>query len=280
MTIRETLQAAYQRLSHIDSARLDAQILLSHVLDVEKAYLIAYDDRVLSADEAAQFESLLQRRAMGEPIAYILGTKGFYDLDFIVTPDVLIPRPETEHLIEAALQWARRKEKMSLFAADIGTGSGAIAVTFAKHTPQAHVHAVDISSAALTIAQENASRNQATIQFHHGNLAQPLIDANLQLDLLMANLPYIRSDEMPMLAVSKHEPHLALEGGDDGLDLVRDLLRQVPQVCHAGALILLEIGAEQGQAVLDFANETLSPKNATIIKDYAGHDRIVRFQLR
>jgi release factor glutamine methyltransferase len=179
ITIRETLRAAYQRLSNVDSARLDAQILLSHILNVEKAYLIAYDDRVLSADEAAQFESLLQRRAMGEPIAYILGTKGFYDLDFIVTPDVLIPRPETEHLIEVALQWARTKEKMSLVAADIGTGSGAIAVTFAKHASQAQINAVDISSAALNIAQENASRHNVKIQFHHGSLAQPLIDADI-----------------------------------------------------------------------------------------------------
>lgn len=277
MTIRETLRSAYQRLSDFASARLDAQLLLAHVLDVEKAYLIAYDDRVLNTGEAAQFESLLRRRESGEPIAYILGTKGFYDLDFIVTPDVLIPRPETEHLIEAALQSATGKT--GLVAVDIGTGSGAIAVTFAKHAPQAQVHAVDVSAAALTIAQENATRHNVMLQFHRGSLAQPLLDAGLHVDLLMANLPYIRSDEMPTLAVSKHEPHLALDGGDDGLDLVRELLRQVPQVCHAGALILLEIGAEQGQAVIDFAQETLSPKNATIIKDYAGHDRIVSIQL-
>ena len=277
MTIREVLQSAYQRLSAFDSARLDAQLLLAYVLDVEKAYLLAYDERILSEDESARFESLLQRRTAGEPIAYILGTKGFYDLDFIVTPDVLIPRPETEHLIEAALNWA--KGKTGLIAADIGTGSGAIAVTFARHAPQAQVHALDVSQAALAIARRNAEKYQVQIQFHHGSLARPLIDAGVRVDLLMANLPYIRSDEMPQLAVSQYEPHLALDGGADGLDLVRELLRQVPQVCTEGALILLEIGTEQGQAVLDFANETLAPQQATIIKDYAGHDRIVRLQL-
>ena len=277
MTIREVLQSAYQRLSAFESARLDAQLLLAHVLEVDKAYLLAYDERLLSNGESARFELLLQRRIAGEPIAYILGTKGFYDLDFIVTPDVLIPRPETEHLIEAALTWA--KGKTGLIAADIGTGSGAIAVTFARHAPQAQVHVVDVSQAALAIAQKNAEKNQVQIQFHRGSLAQPLIDAGIRVDLLMANLPYIRSDEMPQLAVSQHEPYLALDGGVDGLDLVRELLRQVKHVCHDEALILLEIGAEQGQAVLDFAEKTLAPKQATIIKDYAGHDRIVSIQL-
>jgi release factor glutamine methyltransferase len=277
MTIRDVLQVAYQRLSAFESARLDAQLLLAYMLDVEKAYLLAYDERVLSDDEQARFESLLQRRVSGEPIAYILGTRGFYDLDFIVTPDVLIPRPETEHLIEAALNWA--KGKTGLVAADIGTGSGAIAVTFARHAPTAQVHAVDVSPSVLNIARKNAEKHQVQIQFHHSSLAQPLIDAGIRIDLLMANLPYIRSDEIPKLAVSQHEPHLALDGGADGLDLVRDLLRQATQVCRRGGLILLEIGVEQGQAVVDFAHETLAPQNAVIIKDYAGHDRIVSIQL-
>jgi release factor glutamine methyltransferase len=276
-TIRDVLKAAYQRLSSSDSARLDAQLLLEHVLHVEKSYLVAYDDRVLTDEEYTQFETLLKQRESGEPIAYLLGTKGFYDLDFIVTPAVLIPRPETEHLIEAALQWA--KSKSSLVAADIGTGSGAIAVTIAKHLPQAQVHAVDVSSAALEIAHKNAIQHKLNIQFHQGSLAQPLLDAGIKVDMLLANLPYIRSDEMPTLAVSQHEPHLALDGGADGLNLVRDLLRQAPMLCNSGSLILLEIGTEQGQAVLDFTRTTLTIHHAFIIKDYAGHDRIVQIEL-
>lgn len=275
--IRESLQQAYKQLSASGSARLDAQILLCHVLKVNKVYLIAHDDYELTEDEQTHYETLVARRKQGEPIAYIMGSKGFYDLEFIVTPDVLIPRPETEHLIEAALTWA--KQQTVIIAADIGTGSGAIAVTFAKHVPQAIVYAADISTKALGIAKKNAEKNQVSVTFHEGYLAKPLVEEKIKVNLLMANLPYIRSAEMSILDVAKTEPQLALDGGDDGLDLVRELLQQVPEICLPNTLILLEIGTEQGQAVLDFANETLSPKNAIVLKDYAGHDRIVRIEL-
>lgn len=274
--IRDSLQEAYKQLQYISTARLDAQILLCHVLGVERAYLIAHDDRLLTSDEKSQFQALIERRVNGEPIAYIVGKKHFWDLEFVVTSAVLIPRPETEHLIEAALSWAKGKDDFS--AVDIGTGSGAIAVTIAKHT-KAKMFAVDVSQDALSIAEMNTAKNDVMIQFYKGSLAQPLIDHEIKIDLLMANLPYIRSDEMPDLAVSKHEPNLALDGGDDGLDLVRDLLLQVPSVCNPHALILLEIGMEQGQVVIDFANEHLAPKHASIIKDLAGLDRIVKIEL-
>lgn len=274
--IRDSLQEAYKQLQHISTARLDTQILLCHVLGVERTYLIAHDDRLLSSEEESQFQALIERRVNDEPIAYIVGKKHFWDLEFIVTPAVLIPRPETEHLIEAALSWAKEKDNFS--AVDIGTGSGAIAVTIAKHT-KAKMFAVDVSQDALSIAQMNTAKNDVTIQFYKGSLAQPLINHDIKIDLLMANLPYIRSDEMPELDVSKHEPNLALDGGDDGLDLVRELLLQVPDVCNPDALILLEIGMEQGQAVIDFTREHLSPKHASIIKDLAGLDRIVEITL-
>lgn len=277
-TIRNALQSAYQQLTNSSTPRLDAQVLLCHLLDVEKSYLIAYDDRELTAAQETDFQTLLARRESGEPIAYILGRAAFYDLEFVVSPAVLIPRPETEHLIEAALDWGKKRH--SLVAADIGTGSGAIAVTVAKHLPNCTMHAVDVSPAALEIARANADANDANITFHQGNLAQPLLDAGLKVDLLLANLPYIRSDEMPSLEVSKHEPNLALDGGEDGLDLVRQLLRQVPELCNPGALILLEIGMEQGQATADFAQETLNLRSVNVIKDYAGLDRIVRIELQ
>lgn len=276
MTIRIALQQAIQTLSHISTARLDAQILLCHVLGVEKPYLIAHDDRILSDKEQAHYSDLINRRAEGEPIAYIVGQKAFWDLEFIVTPSVLIPRPETEHLIEVALNWANSQDKC--IAADIGTGSGAIAVTVAKHS-QTKMFAIDISQDALAIAKKNADKHAVEIDFLQGSLAQPLIQNGIKVNLLLANLPYIRSDEMPHLAVTKHEPSLALDGGDDGLDLVRDLLLQVPDVCLPNALILLEIGMEQGQAVIDFANEHLSPKSATVIQDLAGLDRIIQIAL-
>jgi release factor glutamine methyltransferase len=275
--IRKSLQQAYSRLATFDTARLDTQILLCHVLNANKAYLIAHDDYELTENEQTQYEALIERRAKGEPIAYIIGSKGFYDLDFLVTPDILIPRPETEHLIEAALDWANKQPV--IIAADIGTGSGVIAITVAKHVAQAKVHAMDISSAALNVARKNAEKNQVSITFHESYLAQALIQEKIKVNLLMANLPYIRSEEMDTLDVAKTEPHLALDGGEDGLDLVRQLLQQVPEICLPNALILLEIGAEQAQAVLDFAHETVSPKNIVILKDYAGHDRVVRIEV-
>ena len=274
--IHDVLKNAYKQLQNIPTNRLDAQILLCHVLGVDKPYLIAHDDRMLNSNEKKQFQALIERRASGEPVAYIVGMKHFWDLELIVTPSVLIPRPETEHLIEAALSWLKVKEQ--IIAVDIGTGSGAIAVTVAKHT-EAKMFAVDISADALSVAQQNARKHEVDIQFYQGSLAQALISHGIKVDLLMANLPYIRSDEMTELAVSKHEPQLALDGGDDGLDLVRDLLLQVPEVCKPGALILLEIGMEQGQAVIDFARKNLTLSDASIIKDLAGLDRIVRLEL-
>lgn len=276
MTIRTALREASLKLKHSPTARLDGQVLLCHVLGVEKPYLIARDQDVLSDDDRLNFETLVMRRAKGEPIAYLIGHQEFWDLDFLVTPSVLIPRPETEHLIEQALAFTNQHENCT--AVDIGTGSGAIAVTVSKHT-SAKVYAVDISSDALAIAKTNAEKHATEITFFQGSLAQPLIDQGIKVHLLMANLPYIRSDEMPNLAVTQHEPSLALDGGDDGLDLVRELLVQVPSVCHPNALILLEIGMEQGQAVVDFATEYLKPKSATVVQDLAGLDRIVTIAL-
>ncbi len=276
-TIRDALKSAYAQLARSSTPRLDAQVLLCEVLKVEKSYLVAFDERELAPAELHAFARMLARREAGEPIAYIRGTAEFYGLEFAVSPDVLIPRPETEHLVEAALQWGHQRD--SRVAADIGTGSGAIAVTVAKHLPGCAMHAVDVSEAALTLAQRNARANGVTMTFHQGHLAQPLIEVGMRVDLLLANLPYIRSDELPTLEVSQHEPLSALDGGADGLDFIRELLGQVPQVCEAGALILLEIGAEQGRAVADFARKTLQPSSVQVMQDYAGLDRVVRIAL-
>lgn len=275
--IRTTLRAAITQLSGSSTPRLDAQVLLCHVLGVDKRHLIAHDDRQLTEPEQATFNALVARRANGEPIAYIVGRKQFYGLDFIVTPDVLIPRPETEHLVEAALDWA--KNKGALIAADIGTGSGAIALSIKQHAPNITMHAVDVSAAALTIAQRNAAQHKLEITWYAGSLAEPLQAGGIKVDLLLANMPYVASETLPQLAVSQHEPLLALDGGPDGLDLVRALLQQIPSVCQSGALILLEIGAEQGAATLQYAREILSLAQGHIIKDLAGLDRVVVLQL-
>ena len=277
-TIRDALrEAVHQFTPGSETASLDAQVLLGAVLERDRAYLLAHGDEELPPAQAAQFADFVKRRAGGEPVAYILGRRAFYDHEFIVTRDVLIPRPETELLLEAALEFA--KTLPQCVAADIGTGSGALAVTFAAHYPQAQVCAIDISPKALAVARRNAAKYKVGITFYEGDLLTPLIDRHIKVNVLMANLPYVASSEMPRLPVSLHEPRLALDGGPDGLNLVRRLLDDLPGVCLPGTLALLEIGADQGEIALALAHEKLSPQSAELLKDYAGLDRILQIQM-
>ena len=275
-SIRSILRSARSKLAQSDSPDLDARVLLAHVLDVEPAFLFAHGEVPLTPAQLSAFQNALARRAAGELIAYIIGRKGFYDLDLITTPAVLVPRPETELLLEEALR--RAAPDCELIVADIGTGSGALAIAFARQRPRSPVYATDISAAALAIARRNAERYGVDVAFMLGNLAQPLIDAGIQVNLLMANLPYIARAELKRLAVSRHEPRVALDGGVDGLDCIRELLTQIPHLCRAGALVLLEIGADQGDAVTQLIQAGLG-LSSRIIQDYAGLDRIVHFQI-
>jgi release factor glutamine methyltransferase len=277
-TIRDVLHTARTSLPPAsDSASLDAQTLLAQVLTVERAYLLAHPEHELSPQQEQQFNLLVDRLVAGEPLPYILGRRAFYDRDFAVSPAVLIPRPETELLLEQALAF------MNLHPAsvvvDVGTGSGALAVTLAALCPQARVYATDISYDALAVARHNAEIHSANVTFLQGNLLEPRIERGIKADLIMANLPYIPSDDLPNLAVSRYEPRLALDGGVDGLDLIRQLLQQTPAVCGHGTLLLLEIGAEQGADVLKLAGDMLKPSRIAVLNDYAGHDRIVRVEL-
>jgi release factor glutamine methyltransferase len=275
--VRDVLKAAQERIAAAsESASLDAQLLLCEVLGVERAYILARPEHVLTPEQADRFAALVDRAAAGEPIAYILGRRAFYDREFLVTPDVLIPRPETELLLEQALEWA--KQRSPVRAVDVGTGSGALAVTLAAHVPNAEVYAVDASPAALDVARANAERHAAHVRFVEGDLLTPFLDTPLKFDLVMANLPYIPSGDLAGLAVSRCEPRLALDGGADGLDLIRRLIAQIPQACAPGALILLEIGAGQGAAVIA-ATQAIRPRSAEVLRDYARLERIVRIEL-
>jgi release factor glutamine methyltransferase len=278
LTIRDALQWGKERLNPVsESASLDAQVLLGHVLGRDRAYLLAHGEQSILSDLCAYYVTLIERAAAGEPLPYILGRRAFYDREFTVSPEVLIPRPETEILLEAALDFAR--SHANSVAVDVGTGSGAIAVTLAANCPAAAVYATDISSFALKVAGFNADKHNATVTFFEGDLLMPLLERNIKVDLLLANLPYIASGDIPSLAVSRYEPILALDGGADGLDLVRRLLQQAPDVCNPGACLLLEIGADQGVAGLALAQQTFPDAQAQILKDYAGLDRIVRIDL-
>jgi len=266
---RETLAGASE------CEPLDAQLLLMHVLGVDRAALIAHPERPLTPEQSSAFRDLIERRAAGIPLPYLTGRRAFYDLDLIVTPEVLIPRPETEHLVEAALAWAGGRR--GLRVVDVGTGSGAIAIALAKHLPEAHVWALDISAAALDVARQNAAHYGMLerIEFVPGDLLLPLLSRGQQADLIAANLPYISSDELDTLAVARHEPRLALDGGPDGLDLIRRLLDQAPRVLGAGGLLLLEIGAGQGEQVRALAEAAFPGAQVQITPDYAGHERVV-----
>jgi release factor glutamine methyltransferase len=275
-TIAEAFAWARAMLAAVsETASLDAQLLLTQFLGIDRAALIAYPERPLTPEQSATYRDLVQRRAAGIPLPYLIGRRAFYDLDLIVTPEVLIPRPETEHLVEAALAWARGRR--GLWVVDVGTGSGAIAVALAKHLPDAHVWALDISAAALDVARQNAARYGMLerIEFVSGDLLAPLLSRGQQADLIAANLPYISSDELDTLAVTRHEPRLALDGGPDGLDLIRRLLDQAPGVLGAGGLLLLEIGAGQGEQVRALAEAAFLGAQVQITPDYAGHERVV-----
>ena len=277
MRTGEALTLAESRLrdNGIESPRFDADLLLTHVLGTNRALLLAHLDRPLSPEQQARFHKLVARRADREPLAYLLGHREFYGLDFLVDPRVLIPRPETEHLVEEALRLAARLPP-SLRLADVGTGSGAIAVALAVHLPQATVYALDASAEALAMAAANAQRHGVSgrVRCLAGDLLTPLPEA---VHLIVANLPYVARDEWAALApeIREHEPRQALDGGPDGLNLIRRLLATAPSHLWPGGAVLLEIGAGQGAAVIALARRHFPQAAVRLLPDYAGLDRVV-----
>jgi release factor glutamine methyltransferase len=267
--------SAIERLTvaEVDEPRLAVEVVLAHALEVSRTQLLTRTDEPLTPDQLIRAQRDLDRLVNGEPLAYVVGHKEFYDVDLLTDPRALIPRPETECLIEHALQAVA--DHPAPLIADVGTGCGAIAVTLAKHLPHAHVIATDLSPDALDLARENARHIGVAdrIEFRAGSLLEPITEA---LDLLAANLPYIDDKDWPYLAktIRGHEPKMAFLGGPDGLDLVRGLLRDAPRVTHLDSLILLEIGAYQGDAVTEIARQHFPRAYIEIKPDYAGLDRL------
>ena len=223
---------------------------------------------------------MLERRAAREPLAYITGNKEFWSLDFIVTPAVLIPRPETELLVDLALDCARElPSRQRIKILDIGTGSGAIAVSLAKHLPESEVWAVDISAASLRVAEANAKRHNVAerIRFLQGDLLDALDQVGATFDLILSNPPYVRSAELAGLApeIRDWEPRTALDGGVDGLDYSRRLIGAAPSHFNEGGRMLLEIGSDAAQAVVDLFARAGCYEPARVHRDYAGRDRAV-----
>ncbi|WP_305042109.1 peptide chain release factor N(5)-glutamine methyltransferase [Geoalkalibacter sp.] len=263
--------AGYFRERGIESARLDADLLLAKTLGVDRVGLYLRYDQPLNAEELRLFRARVARRARREPLAYILGEVEFWSLAFALTPDVLIPRPDTEVLVEEAL--ARGPEEARVL--DVGTGSGAIAVSLAVERPAWQVAALDVSPAALAVAQGNAHRHQVAerLRFLQGDLARLPQE---EFDLIVANPPYIPSADLAGLMpdVRDHEPHLALDGGPDGLAAYRALAAQAPSRLRSGGSLLVEIGQGQEQAVGELFTRA-GLQGLFRRADYAGIIRVV-----
>jgi release factor glutamine methyltransferase len=277
--VGRALVAATQRLEEAgsDTASLDAQVILAYILGKERGWLFAHYDQALTQEEAETYTDMVARRAAAEPVAYLVGHREFYGLEMMVDKRVLIPRPETELLVDAVLDHIESRANQHVRMADVGTGSGAVAVAVAANCPDMQIYAVDLSPAALEVAGENVrrhdSRGQVTLL--HGDLLSPLPEP---VDIIAANLPYITSDEFLnlMADVRDYEPRLALEAGPEGLDLIARLLDQAPGHLYPGGVIFLEIGADQGEAVLRLVKRLLPQANhISLRQDYHGYDRLV-----
>jgi release factor glutamine methyltransferase len=273
-------QAATQlRNEGVESPRLDAELLLAHVLGVNRAAILTWPDRPLTPKQLTRYRDLVAQRAAREPLAYIVGHREFYDLDFVVDARALIPRPETELLVEHAVRHARRiapEAGAPLQLADVGAGSGAIAVTLAVHLPEATIYALDESAEALALTAENARRHHVTDRVHplQGDLLSPLLQP---ADLITANLPYVATAEWEQLPpeIRLYEPRAALDGGPDGLTVIRRLLAMADSYLQPGGALLLEIGASQGTAVAALAHQRLPQARVQVLQDLAGLDRVV-----
>ena len=285
-TLQNVLAQAKSMLGHpiVRNAQLDAQVLLCHVLGIERAMLYAYPEREMTSQQEQQYFALIARRMQHEPVAYLTGHKEFYGLDFCVDKRVLIPRPETELLVETALEMIQRRIAHGQIpvVADIGTGSGAIPISVAVEEPRLpYLYATDISSETLQVAGLNCQRHHVTerVRLLQGNLVSSLPEP---IDLLLANLPYVGTDELADISpdVRFYEPHQALFSGSDGLGLLRRLSKEVCQsrVLKAAGALFLEIGYRQREELAWLFHDRWP--GATIIcrKDHAGFDRILQIE--
>jgi release factor glutamine methyltransferase len=281
ITVKTALSSASQRLqaAGCDTPFLDAEVLLAHALNQSPTWLVAHRDAPLAADQVQLFAECVTQREKRKPVAYIVGHKEFFGLDFTVAPEVLIPRPETELLVEEAIKILTGKKAPTI--ADVGTGSGCIAIALACHLPGATIDAIDISSAALHVAQANAVRHLVAnrIKFSTGNL---LASLKKPVDLIISNPPYVGRSYLcaptTMPEVRQFEPRLALDGGYTGLDIIEELLAQSRNKLVSDGTLLVEIGYDQGEQVLSLAGKYFPKAKRSIKQDLARLDRVLMVQ--
>ena len=270
---RERLQKCLNK-SGIDQPLNTSLLLLAAALDRPKTWVLAHNEYQPTPPEIKQLQNLSQRVADGQPLPYVLGQWDFYGRSFKVSPDALIPRPETESLVEMALGHARKINQPRII--DVGAGSGAIAISLAAELPGSRVFASDLSWAALKIARQNAQRlGQPEIHFLQANLLQPI---TAQFDLICANLPYIPTRKLQDLPVACWEPRLALDGGESGLDAITALLHQARTRLLPDGAILLEIEASLGAAAVTQGKKAFPEARTQLIQDLAGRDRILEIK--
>ena len=276
-TVGETLNELVSHLgTNSETPYIDAQALLGHLLGKPNSWVLAHPDLPLTHEKISILEEFISQLVAGEPLPYVLGHWEFFGLDFELTPDVLIPRPETELLVERALAW------LQLFpdcrrVADIGTGSGCIGIALAVNIPDLGVDACDLSPVALEVARRNASRHTVTerMDFVCGDLFPP----DSAFNLIAANLPYIPTGALHQLPVFGREPTLALDGGVDGMALIRRLLVDAPGHLLPGGLLLAEIETTEGKAILSFASGIFPNARIQLYQDLSGHDRLLEVQI-
>jgi release factor glutamine methyltransferase len=282
-TVRDLLKvtAAYLKEKEIDAPRLSAEVLLAHLLKLTRIQLYLHFDRPLNEDELVRYRALIKRRLNREPLQYITGVREFWSLEFLVDPSVLVPRPESELLIEKSLSLIERgavPHPEGPRVLDLCTGSGALAVALAKEIPEGLFWASDISRDALVVARSNASRHgvENRVRFLSGDLWQPIKERNLVFDLVVSNPPYLRSDVLNTLSREVgYEPRLALDGGEEGMFYIRKILLEGPGYLNPGGWLLLEMDPEQTAEALRLMEETGEYESWERVEDYTHRYRVV-----
>lgn len=274
LTIAEALKSGSARLHAMsESANLDAEVLLAHLLKVERTWLLAHLEEQLNQEQFNQWEGSLSRLERGEALPYVLGEWGFYGLTIHLTTDVLIPRPETELLVETAIDWLAAHPDQRR-AVDVGTGSGCIAVAMAVNVPDLEITASDISASALKVAAINVELHGLSKQVSlvHSELLDTI---HGPFDLICANLPYIPSERLGSLAVARREPILALDGGEDGLDLIRPFLKKAAPKMDSGGLLLAEIDDSHQEDAIVISSKFFPDAKISLLEDLAGRPRLL-----
>ncbi len=262
--------------NRIEDAALEGEILLRHVLEISRAQLYTEIDSDIKPSDVKRLLKLVVRRVKGEPSAYIIGIKEFYGIDFIVNQHVLIPRPETELLVEQALKLCRKYQYPKV--ADVGTGCGAIAISLAVNLPEVKIYATDISTKTLKVAKQNCEKHgvKDRITVLHGNMLTPLPES---VDLIVSNMPYVRDADIPVKGPLSFEPQVALSGGERGLDKIEELCRQAGNKLNDKGSLLLEIGLRQAKDVKAILHRYYPTGLIEVKKDLAEIDRVVSLRL-